>query len=997
MAQPDLGQAGLFGRDGELQRLRAQLVMGRSCVLTGPAGIGKSALQRAVVESLSSQEWTPVLHGLEILADTALAPWQPLFAGRLPRGGSDEEIVATTLESIRGRVLLVDDVQWFDPRSARILDRVASSAVTLVTGRTPADAYRHRLPGLFGSATIIEVPPLSPTDAAALARALRPGASDTDIDDVVEHGAGNPLFIKFSAATEKTAADPISAAVSVLDPDLLSSLVLLVAAETGVIRSLVDDADALIAIGLATALDDGSVRVAHACVCDAVRALVAPARLADAHRLLGSVTDDPLTRARHLYRSGDRAAARDAGLAAVDKTDDRATRAALLDLAATADPENRTELSVDAAEALVEIGHGDRGVELTQSIGPCPTPDLERRRLTALARGAWSNGRPDKASALAALAMTDADRHPVEVVRLRSILTRITGRIDWDPASALEHASAGLAVSERHGLSATEALSAMATALLVGGRDGWADHLHRAIVLARQSGDGLGELMAADTLFIGEMLLGDIDQCPALAREALARATQLDVSFAADRFRRNELLSRMLLGADPAATSSEAREQLGRPMIQDVHQHLAVIGSIAFADVGDDLAAREVLAAAPRPADHDPTSRALRRVGMAETHLAAGRYEDCLTSAEGCLAELVVGFPAHQWVAPARSWAAYELGKAPPSPVGSGYPNAERFLAETRAIDSLATDPASALAAFSIALDEWGDTCSRYTLRIELGMHIARLELGDSEAPDSTSRLVERCDRLGFVALARRGRRLIRCHGGHAVRRLPSKSGLVTGAQEEMLTLVMEGLTTREIADRLQVSPATVDSSIASAQQGLGARSRLAAAIRVRMALDDRGSRGLRYSTCRSTVLHAGSEAGHTAVVEELASAPAVPWALPASVVWTADVVDENSAAHVLRGLLRDGSLLVHLDPGASCAEEFLADARRVAFVELLEDSTVPELTPDEHHLLNLVRDGVNPTEIAAEIHTSRRTAERRLAGLRDVLGVETNAELANS
>ena len=52
-----------------------------------------------------------------------------------------------------------------------------------------------------------------------------------------------------------------------------------------------------------------------------------------------------------------------------------------------------------------------------------------------------------------------------------------------------------------------------------------------------------------------------------------------------------------------------------------------------------------------------------------------------------------------------------------------------------------------------------------------------------------------------------------------------------------------------------------------------------------------------------------------------------------------------------------------------------------------------PGLTVDERRLLDRLSDGKTLGEAAAELHLSRRTADRRLAAARQKLGVATTAE----
>lgn len=990
------GGANFVGRVEELELVRRAITSGRSCMLIGPPGIGKSTLLGAVVESLPGSRWTPVLHGLEILSGTPLAPWQELLEG-IASDGDDEEELADAAAVVTGdRVILVEDVHLFDPMSLAVLDLVSTSKVVLLTGRSPLDQYEMRLPGLTAIAEAIDVPQLSESEASLLVRRLRPGASTADVTRMVRDGGGNPLFTEFSARVLDPVASPhpIVSAVTGLGIEHHRSLALLVAAETDLPRREVAEHEVLVSAGLAVLLDHRSVRIAHSCVADTARDVLDPAILADAHRRLSSLTDDPLLIARHLLHAGEAQEARDVAISAAQTITMRDKRAALYDLAAVADPERRPDILVEAAEALVDAGRCDRGVDLART-ARCSDPDLERRRLTALARGAWSSDMPDKDAALAALALTDPDQHPVETIQLRSILTRITGRIEWNAEAALEHARAGLLVSERHGLDATEASGAMGTALLVALSDGWRDHLHTAIAAARRQGDLRAELIAFDTLFVGELVFGEMDRCLPLAESALQLAIERKIPFAVDRFRVNLLLGRMVLSDDPRDVASEALELLRKPLSSRMRNNLSIIALHSLGDCGRDLDGRDLMSA-PSRAPGDPTGRALRAIATAELHLAAGRAEDALATATECLEYPVLGFPAHQMAAPVRSWAARDLGIDPPSEVGPGFPNAEPFRLEAKAIDALETDPAGALVMFRAAIDMWGEHQNRYTLRCRLGLTSARLASGDRMPALADARsLAATCDELGFVALARRARELVRRHGGRVNRRLESRSGLVTGAQEELLGLVLEGLTTSEIASRLRVSTSTVDSSIASAQTALGSKSRLAAAIRVQSARSAPHRRVMRYSSDRSLVRTVAARDTLRAVVRELHDAPRIPWTLPPSVVWTIDLIDEDGAADTLRGALRGASLLVWLGAAEELNDRFLADAERLVDIEVLPGSNGLALSPEQLRLQELLSRGWSVVQIAAELDLSRRTAERRLVRLRELHGVDTNAELA--
>ncbi|MFV2038990.1 MAG: AAA family ATPase, partial [Acidimicrobiales bacterium] len=379
----------LVGRATELEQARRAVTSGRSCLLLGPPGIGKSTLLHAVVAGIATLEWSPVAHGLEILSSTPLAPWQGLLDRHRTRHDDDEELAHKVAVALGNRVLLVDDVQWFDSQSRHVLDLVSTSHVVLLAGRTPTAQYEPHLPNVFASANIIELPPLSGPDAVALVRQLRPGASSADVTRIVNHGGGNPLFTEFSAmgGEDAAAAHPIAAAVARVRPEHHDSLALLAAAETEVARDHVRHHRPLVDRGLVVQPTERTLRIAHACVAEAARDVLSADTMARAHLRLASMTHDPLRCARHLLHAGQPEAAREAAVGAAQRTSSRAERAALLALAVAADPDSAPQLVVEAAEALVDAGRCDQGVDLARQAPPCADPDLERRRLTALARG----------------------------------------------------------------------------------------------------------------------------------------------------------------------------------------------------------------------------------------------------------------------------------------------------------------------------------------------------------------------------------------------------------------------------------------------------------------------------------------------------------------------------------------------------------------------------------------------------------------------------------
>jgi len=85
---------------------------------------------------------------------------------------------------------------------------------------------------------------------------------------------------------------------------------------------------------------------------------------------------------------------------------------------------------------------------------------------------------------------------------------------------------------------------------------------------------------------------------------------------------------------------------------------------------------------------------------------------------------------------------------------------------------------------------------------------------------------LETLDGLGAVAWADRAQRALRASGESARRRDPSTVLTLTAQEQQVAQLVKQGLSNRDVAARLFVSPRTVEYHLSNAYQKLGVRSR---------------------------------------------------------------------------------------------------------------------------------------------------------------------------
>lgn len=110
------------------------------------------------------------------------------------------------------------------------------------------------------------------------------------------------------------------------------------------------------------------------------------------------------------------------------------------------------------------------------------------------------------------------------------------------------------------------------------------------------------------------------------------------------------------------------------------------------------------------------------------------------------------------------------------------------------------------------------------------------LALSDSAALEDLDRALALFLELGATPMARRVAAVLQSRGVRRIRRGPRPStrqnpSRLTNRQMEILTLLGEGLTNRQIADRLVISPKTVDHHVSTILSKLGVSTRVEAAV----------------------------------------------------------------------------------------------------------------------------------------------------------------------
>ena len=123
---------------------------------------------------------------------------------------------------------------------------------------------------------------------------------------------------------------------------------------------------------------------------------------------------------------------------------------------------------------------------------------------------------------------------------------------------------------------------------------------------------------------------------------------------------------------------------------------------------------------------------------------------------------------------------------------------------------------------------------------------------------------------------------------------------------------------------------------------------------------------------------------------------PETPWDLSGRrLVAVGSIDSEAEAEAALQALARGVGLVVTVGVTGDLRHRVLEDAHRLGDLHHVEvDRTaIPDLHEDDRRLLDALAAGQTVADAAREIHTSLRTANRRLAAIRAGFGVDTTAQ----
>lgn len=190
----------LLDRGPECEAIRSALNDGdsRGVVLIGPAGVGKTTLARTVTSSMPSVRWAVCTESSRSIPLGAFAHWVAPSAARDPitlLGSAHDSLLGTP-----GTVVGVDDAQLLDRLSATLLHQIAVEGsarifAVLRSGEPVPDAISSLWKD--GFLERMELRPFTKTQCVSLVQAMLNGTLEGLSADVIwTSSCGNPLFLR---------------------------------------------------------------------------------------------------------------------------------------------------------------------------------------------------------------------------------------------------------------------------------------------------------------------------------------------------------------------------------------------------------------------------------------------------------------------------------------------------------------------------------------------------------------------------------------------------------------------------------------------------------------------------------------------------------------------------------------------------------------------------------------------------------------------------------
>jgi DNA-binding NarL/FixJ family response regulator len=874
-------EQGRSGQSGVLV-LRGEAGIGKTSLLEYAVGQaeGFRVLRTLGVESEAEiafaglqQLLLPVLHALAGLKrhqaralGTALAIEEGPAPERLAVSAATLSLLAGAAEE-RPLLCVVDDAHWLDHASAETLTFVArrvhsERAVMLFAAREPERAA-------FSAAGMPElrVEGLAPVAARALLAECAPDLAERTAEQLVELTGGNPLALvelpRGLSRPLRVGRSPLREPLPVgaqierafleranaLSPEARRALLLVACGDPGDVGALWDaleaqglDGEAVAEAERAGLLVAERLAFCHPLARSAAYQLARPADRRAAHAALAEATAEPDRRAWHLA-------------AAADRPDERV--AAALEDAATA-ARRRGGVAAEA-KAL------ERAAELTADVG------IRARRLLKAAFAAEAAGWMEHAETMLsdAAKMTADPELRARAIARRSYLLADRGEFDRAYALAVDEAERAAPSEAAHVLSGGAFMAVMHSL-----------DIPASVAIAERAWELAGAAADADLpLCEGRsralILAGRTEEALTLVRSSIDRVdagTVVAIDFGTDLFyledytRASEVLGRVVESAreaEASGTLSYALDQLARLETRVANLTRAYsleLESLQLTEpLGNDVAFAASLAWLGLV--EAMLGRAETRAHSERALLIAESVQDDfnIVRARAALGLDALGRgdagAALEWLEPA-------VAKAEDGGVGN--PNFFRLDADL--IEALARLGRNEHAKQHLARLEvqarstgsrWGravaarcraflssDAQVQETFETALELHEgdpsaferARTELCYGErlrrtrqrklAREQLRSALGTFERLEAVPWAERARIELRATGEHVYRRDPTAAERLTPQEFQIALLVAEGLTNRDVAARLFLSPKTVEFHLSGVFRKLAVRSR---------------------------------------------------------------------------------------------------------------------------------------------------------------------------
>jgi ATP/maltotriose-dependent transcriptional regulator MalT len=832
---------GLLERDEQLATLVDRFGRvdgaGHLVLLSGEAGAGKSALVKEFVEQ--HVDGVRVLVGLcdDLFAARPLGPLvdiaraHPGTLAAALAAGEPAQVHEAFLRDLATPphpvVVVLEDLQWADEATLDLLRLVARRldvlrCLVIATHRDDVGAD-HPLRRAWGSlvgplVTRLTLPPLSVDAVATL-------AADTALDARAVHArtGGNPFFVTELVASEHaslpaTVRDTILGRASLLRGparDCLDAAAVLGRRSSPALVAGVGGTDEValdecVAAGFLVA-DGDRVAFRHDLVREALEQALTPLRRRDLHRralqeLDGS--DDVVRRAHHAVGAGDREAILDLAVRAADAcvalgahqqaaalygtalahADGLASGALLHLLRAYA----RTCFDIEhVAEA---VAAGERVHALLAASGDDARLGEWETWLGWAYRGA---GRADEAAAAAAAAV--ARLEPLgDSPALADALAGLAGQqmVAGSWAQAAATAQRALPLAERHELdeAAVRALDVWGTSTSLGlGDPAGIDLLEAALDAAKRAGLVSAICRTSSNLGGAHMACGDMARAVQVLSDGIALAEEHELLYRRSCLLVSRADAHLLLGRWDEAVDDAKVVHASAAAPHHLGFSLAVIGRVRA-----------------RRGDPDPGT-------VLDEALAAAE----VIGEPQCLFPVRIARAEAAWLAGDAATAAREVDAIAPLASrleAEQLPELERW---RRRIGQDGDDGRSAAAIRAEAAD----------LRRRGRVYDAADVLGDSDDEADLRAALEALVALGARPRANQVTRRLRSLGVRDVRRGPRAStranaaGL-TARELDVARLIAVGLTNAEIAERLVVSPKTVDHHVSAVLSKLGVANR---------------------------------------------------------------------------------------------------------------------------------------------------------------------------